>query len=349
MRVLVTGGTGYLGAAIVRALAARGHQVVCFARHATASQPPAGVIPADGDVRDRASLEGAARGVDAICHTAALVSIWRRDRAEFDAVNVGGLEHVLSILRAQRLSRVVYTSSFLALPPGGSTTPIEGNDYQRTKVAADRIARRAIEDGLPITALYPGVVYGPGAQTEGNLVGRLVSDHRARRLPGLLGPERTWSFAYVDDVAAAHAEAVERTERHGALRAGRRERAADPPVRDRSRPPRPGTPPPDPARARPRRRRARGSACTTDGPATPADARHGRYPDARLAARPCPGVGRARLPRHSARRGNRATVGGVPAVARSVATTCGHNDAPGRANRMARPPSKPDRCQRATL
>jgi nucleoside-diphosphate-sugar epimerase len=220
VKVLVTGGTGYLGAAIVRALAARGHQVVCFSRHAAASRLPAGVIAADGDVRDRASLEGAARGVDAICHTAALVSIWRRDRAEFDAVNVGGLEHVLSILRAQRLSRVVYTSSFLALPPAGSTSPIAGNDYQRTKVAADRIARRAIEDGLPIAALYPGVVYGPGTQTEGNLVGRLVSDHRARRLPGLLGPERTWSFAYVDDVAAAHAEAVERSDVTGRYELG---------------------------------------------------------------------------------------------------------------------------------
>ncbi|MGH9312225.1 MAG: NAD-dependent epimerase/dehydratase family protein, partial [Vicinamibacterales bacterium] len=156
------------------------------------------------------ALERAARGAGAICHTAALVSIWRRRRDDFDAVNVGGLENVLAVARALAIPRVVYTSSFLARPPAGSTRPMMANDYQRTKVLADRVASRAIEEGLPIICLYPGVIYGPGATTEGNLVGRLLDDHRAGRLPGLLGPERIWSFAYVDDVAAGHAEAIAR-------------------------------------------------------------------------------------------------------------------------------------------
>ena len=76
MRVLVTGGTGYLGQAIVRALATRGHTPVVFARRATQAQLPGDAI--DGDVRDRAALLAAARGCDAICHGAALVSIWRQ-------------------------------------------------------------------------------------------------------------------------------------------------------------------------------------------------------------------------------------------------------------------------------
>ena len=115
MRVLVTGGTGYLGRAIVGALAARGHDVVVFARTAAASGLPGVLV--DGDVRDRAALERAAAGCDAISHSAALVNIWRRRREDFDDVNVGGLRNALDVADALRIPRVLYTSSFLALPP----------------------------------------------------------------------------------------------------------------------------------------------------------------------------------------------------------------------------------------
>jgi NAD+-dependent farnesol dehydrogenase len=210
VKILATGGTGYLGGAIVRALAARGYDVTSFARRASSAPRHARVEPFDGDIRDRGALERAARGADAICHSAALVSVWRPRRQDFDDVNVGGLENILSIARALNISRVVYTSSFLARPPAGSTDPLSANDYQRTKVLADRLASRAIGEGAPVICLYPGVIYGPGLMTEGNLVGRLLHDHRSGRLPGLIGPECIWSFAYVEDVAAVHAEAVAR-------------------------------------------------------------------------------------------------------------------------------------------
>lgn len=207
MRVLVTGGTGYLGRAIVRAVAGRGHEPVVFARGATRTGLAGRAI--DGDVRDRSAFEAAARGVDAICHSAALVSLWQRDPSAFDQINIGGLENAIAITRALHLPRLIYTSSFLALPPPDRTTPLEANDYQRTKVAAHRVAMQARDAGVPIVTLYPGVVYGPGVITEGNLVGRLLADHRAGKLPGVIGADRVWSFAGVDDVAAAHARAIE--------------------------------------------------------------------------------------------------------------------------------------------
>ena len=208
MRVLVTGGTGYLGTAIVRALHARGHAVVTFARRATSAQLPGAAI--DGDVRDSVALRQAARGVDVIIHTAALVSVWRARPEEFDQVNVGGLRAALDAARESG-ARLIYTSSFLALPPHGQDRPLEANDYQRptaghrdalrandyqrTPVRAPPAARRAAAEGAPLTILFPGVVYGPGETTEGNLVGRLVSDHLAGRLPGLIGADRIWSYA----------------------------------------------------------------------------------------------------------------------------------------------------------
>jgi farnesol dehydrogenase len=150
------------------------------------------------------------RGCDAVCHAAALVSIWRPDPREFDAVNVDGLRHVLAAARDQGVGRVVYTSSFLALPPAGRDAPIRANDYQRTKVEARRVALEAADAGLPVVCLYPGVMYGPGVRTEGNLVGRMLADRCARRLPGLIGPERTWSFSFLADVAMGHVAALTR-------------------------------------------------------------------------------------------------------------------------------------------
>ncbi len=216
MKVLVTGGTGYLGSAIVRALVREGHTPIVYARHARASGLPGASI--DGDIRDRASLIRAADGVDAICHTAALVSIWRARSADFDEINIGGLETAINVCTALGIPRLVYTSSFLARPPDGAEAPLAANDYQRTKAAALVVARAAAARGVPLVTLVPGVVYGPGTVTEGDLLGRLVRDHVAWRLPGLVGADRIWSFAYIDDVAQAHVTALTRGSDRGQTR-----------------------------------------------------------------------------------------------------------------------------------
>jgi farnesol dehydrogenase len=208
MNVLVTGGTGYLGRAVITALSARGHHVVLFGRTASATTLPG--RPVDGDIRDGDAVHAAAEGCHAIVHMAALVSIWRRRARDFDDINVNGLRNVLTAARTHAVRKVLYTSSFLAQPPAGRAEPLQANDYQRTKVIAEQIAIRSEDAGIPIIRLYPGVIYGPGELTEGNLVGRMVRDHLRRRLPGLIGANRIWSYAYVDDVARAYVEALER-------------------------------------------------------------------------------------------------------------------------------------------
>jgi farnesol dehydrogenase len=208
MRVLITGATGYLGRALVLAFQAAGHSTVAFSRHATASGLPGSCV--DGDVRDRTALSRAAAGCEGVCHSAALVSVWRKRRDDFDEVNVGGFHNVLEAVRDAGIPRVLYTSSFLALPPPGESVPGRWNDYQRTKVAADKAAERAVIEGLPLIRVYPGVIYGPGIMSDGNLVGRLIADHLAGRLPGVIGAEHTWSYAWVEDVAAGHVAALER-------------------------------------------------------------------------------------------------------------------------------------------
>jgi farnesol dehydrogenase len=222
LKILMTGATGFLGRRIVARLAPA-HALRLLVRPAAGrTRFPEGVEFAAGDVTDRESLARAARGCDALLHAAALVKIVA-PAAEFDRVNLGGLEHALAAAAAAGIRRILYVSSFIALGPSEhgpaaghdeSVQPVDRrwiNDYERTKTLADRSARRAIETGAPLSVVYPGVIYGPGELTEGNIVVRHILDLANGRLPALVGrPERRWNYAFVEDVAAGVAAALER-------------------------------------------------------------------------------------------------------------------------------------------
>jgi farnesol dehydrogenase len=220
LRVLLTGGTGFLGKNVARGLRAAGHGLRVLARPSSRLEGlPAEAEIARGDVTDLDSLARAAAGCDAVCHMAALVKAWVPDRSRFDAVNVGGLRNALAAARSAG-ARLVYTSSFIAIGPAGPEPADEKrvhpgnryrNDYERTKARADALAREAAAAGQDVVLLYPGVVYGPGDLTDGNLVVKMIADHLAGRLPGIIGPgDRIWSYAFVGDVAAGHVAALER-------------------------------------------------------------------------------------------------------------------------------------------
>jgi farnesol dehydrogenase len=223
LKILVTGGTGFLGKAVVRELCARGHDVRVLARGTSnLTGLPEAVSIVKGDVTVPEDLDAALSGCAALFHMAALVKVWVPEREAFDRVNIGGLENALASARRAG-ARIVYTSSFIALGPTGpepadETRPYPGppyrNDYERTKVAADSVAREAAARGDDIVILYPGVIYGPGDLTEGNIIVRMLLDHARGRLPGFVGPgDRLWSYAFVEDVAKGHASALEKGKR----------------------------------------------------------------------------------------------------------------------------------------
>ncbi|HEX4959998.1 MAG TPA: NAD-dependent epimerase/dehydratase family protein [Thermoanaerobaculia bacterium] len=222
MNVLVTGGTGFLGRHIVSELAPRHSLRLLVRRGSSRERFPAGVDFAEGDVTDRDSLKRAVAGCDAVIHAAALVKILA-PREQFDRINVGGLENVLAAAEgAGTVKRMVYVSSFMALGPseGGpqgrldeSAPPRDRvwiNDYERTKTLSDRLARKAVAGGAPLDVVYPGVIYGPGEMTEGNIVVRHILDLVKGKLPALLGkPQRRWNYVFVDDAARGVAQALE--------------------------------------------------------------------------------------------------------------------------------------------
>jgi farnesol dehydrogenase len=223
VKILLTGGTGFLGRNVARSLAARGHELRVLARETSALEGlPEGAAIVRGDVTDVDSLRRAVEGCEALVHLAALVKVWVPDPELFRAVNVGGLRNALAAASSAG-ARLVYTSSFMAVGPSGPEPADEScvhsmmgirNPYERTKAEADVIARDAAARGEDIVILYPGVIYGPGDMTEGNLVARLVSDHLRGKLPALVGPgNRLWSYSYVEDVADGHGLALEKGQR----------------------------------------------------------------------------------------------------------------------------------------
>jgi len=217
--VFLTGGTGYLGASLAAGLAAGGAEVVALVRDpGRAPSLPKGVRAVPGDVTDIESIRRGMKGCDRAVHAAAHVRAWDRDPGRFEAVNVGGLLNVIRAAEEAGLSRVLYTSSFIALGPTDGQVADEDwtlprrrfhNLYEKTKALGDEVARREARRGAPLVVLYPGVLYGPGPLTPGNLVGKTIRDFVAGRIPGILGRgDRRICYAYLPDVVQGHLRAL---------------------------------------------------------------------------------------------------------------------------------------------
>ena len=176
MRVLLTGGTGFVGSHTITALLGRGHAPRLLVRdegRAAATLERHGVDPSAvevvvGDVLDRASVDDAVGGCDAVIHAAAAIGITGPGGGSTHDQNVGGTRSVVEAALAASCDPVVHVSSVAVfIPPAEPTitaaSPLAAprNDYGRSKVAAERWVRSLQDDGAPITVVYPGGVIGP--------------------------------------------------------------------------------------------------------------------------------------------------------------------------------------------
>ncbi|OWM80738.1 uncharacterized protein LOC116192269 [Punica granatum] len=221
-KILVTGATGYLGGRLCAALLRDGNSVRALVRPTSdLSTLPRGeaLELAYGDVTDYRSLADAVSGCHVIFHAAALVEPWLPDPSKFFSVNVGGLENLLrAVKESDAVEKIIYTSSFFALGPTDGHVADESQahhqkffctEYEKSKVAAGKLALRAATEGLPIVMVFPGVIYGPGKLTAGNVVARLLIERFSGRLPGYIGKgSDKYSFSHVDDVVEGHIAAM---------------------------------------------------------------------------------------------------------------------------------------------
>lgn len=220
--ILLTGAAGYLGSQIARELAARKTRFRVLVRDASRlpfDVTQAGCEVVAGDLRNPSTLPKALRGAHVVIHTAALVKMWVRNRRDYWRVNLEGLQNLLQVAVDSGVGRVIYTSSFLALGPSGEADLGEGlqhpgpyfSEYVETKAQALAWLREEGFRQFPVLALLPGVIYGPGPKTEGNLLGGMIDQYLAGKFPGVLGAgKQRWSFSFNADVVAAHLTALEK-------------------------------------------------------------------------------------------------------------------------------------------
>jgi dihydroflavonol-4-reductase len=215
---LVTGATGFVGSAVVRALLARGHPVRVLARPNSDRRNLAGLAVeiAEGAMEDPRSLARAVAGCRYLYHVAADYRIWVPDPAPMFRANVDGTRDLLTAALESGAERVVYTSSVatLGLVAGGSAdeeTPSRLDDmigpYKRSKFAAEEVARGlARERGLPVVIVNPSTPVGPG-DIKPTPTGRLIVEAARGQMPAFV--DTGLNIVHVDDVAEGHIAAAE--------------------------------------------------------------------------------------------------------------------------------------------
>lgn len=219
MKALVTGATGFVGAAVARALLGAQWQVRVLARRGSDRRNLRGldVEVAEGDLNDLQSLQRAALSCAALFHVAADYRLGARDPAQLYLTNVEGTRNVLNAAQRAGVQRMVYTSSVATIGIPADGTPGDERSanslknmighYKRSKYLAEEVVREAAQSGISVVIVSPSTPVGPG-DVKPTPTGQLVLDAAAGRMPAYV--DTGLNIVHVDDVAAGHLLAYER-------------------------------------------------------------------------------------------------------------------------------------------
>lgn len=223
MRVFLTGGTGFIGSALVSALLRRGWEVTALVRDpkgpAAKKLGAAGAALAPGDITDRESMRAPMTGAGVVIHGAAWYEIGiggREAERRMQAVNVDGARNTLTLAHELGVPRIVHVSSVVAAGETGDETRDETftrqvpppNPYERTKAEAHALALELIARGAPIVLALPGAVFGPGDHANLGILQRMYV--RGFAPPLTIGGGFRRCQVYVDDCAEGIALAAEK-------------------------------------------------------------------------------------------------------------------------------------------
>lgn len=216
MKILVTGGGGFLGQALCRGLVERGHEVTSFNRGHYPALDAIGVRQVAGDLADRDVVIAAFAGQDAVFHNAAKAGAWGSYES-YHAANVVGTRNVLDACRAHGIGRLVYTST--PSVTHRATHPVEGGTaetvpygenfqapYATTKTIAEKAVLAANDASLATVALRPRLIWGPGDQ---QILPRLVERAQAGRLRFVGDGNNLVDTTYIGNAAQAHFDAFD--------------------------------------------------------------------------------------------------------------------------------------------
>lgn len=215
MKALVTGGGGFLGSHLVRALVARGDEVTVLARGDYPELRALGARTVQGNLCDGDAVAQACAGMDVVFHTAAKAGGWG-DPREYERINVTGTDNVIAACKAQGVPHLVYTSTPSVVHTGGDILGGDESmpyatrftaDYPRTKAEAERRVRAAASESLRTVSIRPHFIWGPGDR---HLLPRLVERAKAGRMRRVGGGDPLTDTIYVDNCVHAHLLAADR-------------------------------------------------------------------------------------------------------------------------------------------
>jgi nucleoside-diphosphate-sugar epimerase len=184
MKILVTGGTGFSGKALVKRLLSGGHQVVALDYKEgvkTADIEAWGGEVVIGNVTDRAVVDRVVSGVNVVYHLAAAFREMNVPDSYYEQVNIGGTRNVLQASRAAGVERFIYCSTCgvhgnVETPPAAESAPIKPADYyQRTKYAAEPLVLAEHGREIATLVLRPAAIYGPGDPDRFGMIFRRVN------------------------------------------------------------------------------------------------------------------------------------------------------------------------------
>jgi len=217
MKILITGGGGFIGMALIKRLIAEGHKVTSFSRREYPLHWALGISSVQADIRDKEALQKACKGMDVVFHLAAKVGIWG-NYEEYHSINVTGTANLIEACREMGVGRLVFTSSSAVVFDGADMEGINesvpypenhGSPYASTKAKAEQLILDANSEELKTIALRPHLVWGP---YDAHLIPGILKRAGSGKMRRIGDQEHFIDTTYIDNMIDAlilSAEALE--------------------------------------------------------------------------------------------------------------------------------------------
>ena len=212
MHLLVTGGGGFLGSAITKALIQKGNNVTVIGRRKY-FHLPSSAKTLQGDIRDYEFIKSCSKDVDIIFHTAAFAAIWGPTH-KFFSINVQGTENIIKACRDNSIPKLVFTSSPSVVFAHSGLEGVDESapypekylcEYSNTKAIAEKMVLQENDSSLCVTAIRPHLIWGPG---DPHLIPRIIQKANRNRLMIVGEGMNQVDMTYIDNAVSAHLKAA---------------------------------------------------------------------------------------------------------------------------------------------